>query len=48
MVIIKLFSKIGIVKLAGSKAKAQHDKDIGLDESIIAKVVLKEEPVLTV
>ena len=33
--IIKLFSKLGIVKLAGAQRKAQHEKDVDLAESII-------------
>ncbi len=43
--IILLFSKIGIVKLAGSGEKLQHEKDLGLAESIVAPILqTKHEP----
>jgi stearoyl-CoA desaturase (delta-9 desaturase) len=35
--IIKLFSNLGIVKLQGAKAKAEHEKDISLAESIVGE-----------
>ncbi len=47
--IILFFSKIGIVKLAGSKARMQHEKDLDLAESIVSPVmqgVNKPEKVL--
>jgi hypothetical protein len=36
--IIKLFNKIGIVKLPGEKAKREHEKDLDLDESLINNI----------
>lgn len=41
--IIKLFSKLGIVKLAGSKARAEHERDLGLDESILVHTGVTEQ-----
>ena len=37
--IIKLFNKIGIVKLPGEKAKRAHEMDLDLDESIVGEKV---------
>jgi hypothetical protein len=35
--IIKFFSKIGIVRLPGEKAKREHEVDLDLDESIVTE-----------
>jgi fatty-acid desaturase len=35
--IIVLFSKLGIVTLQGKKHKEEHEKDLGLAESIIGE-----------